>query len=321
MSAIVHPELGTLSPEITTTAPFHPLNWLRCPGNLAKLQRIAARKYARDCEGRGEDKTAIHAAETLRQHPRKIRAAAVEMAVDAAVSRFLDADYAKLGITDDEPARAVLGAISYVRRARWRHGMDGSSRKDSRKGSPYIGSMASRGDNPAAVASAIEQARKSPRYATGLQSDLAENRARAALTGEVGERKTGNMIQCPGGKAYGETRHMIATGEIGTYVPGEGSQDWNGAEIPFRYRREIRPGGWKMETRKAHKPTEYPAGLVMDTAEAGTEPGTFIPPAIPTAGMPPIPGTELTRKPACPVRAERIAAGDFNGRARVILQG
>ena len=321
MATIIHPELGSLSPEITTTAPFNPLNWLRCPGNLSKLKRIAARKYARDCEGRGEDKTAIHAAETLRQHPRKIRAAAVEMAVDAAVSRFLDADYAKLGITDDEPARAVLGAISYARRARWRYGMDGSSRKDSRKGSPYIGSMASRGDNPAAVASAIEQARKSPRYDTGLQSDLAENRARAALTGTVVERKTGKTIQCPGGKVYGDGRRMIATGETGCYVPGEGSQEWSGEKIPYRYRRAIRPGGWKMEPTRRGNPTAYNAGEVAETVDGVSEPGTFIPPSIPTTGIPPIPGTELTRKPACQIRAERIAAGAFNGRARVILQG
>lgn len=321
MRKIYHSELGTLSPEITTTAAFNPLNWLRCPGNLAKLKRIAARKYGRDQEGRGETKASIYAQETIRKLPRKMRPAAVEMAVDAVVCRFIDADYAKAGITDDEPARAVLYAVAYVRRAGWRYGTDGAERRNGRKGIPYIGSMASRGDNPAAVASAIEQARKSPRYATGLQADIAENHARAALTGEVRERKTGRMIQCPGGRVYGEGRRMIATVETGCYVPGEGSQEWSGQEIPFRYRREIRPGGWMMETTRIGKPVEYPAGLVMETVDAGTEPGTFIPPAIPATGLPPIPGTELTRRPACPIRAERIAAGNYNGRARVMLQG
>lgn len=309
MRAIIHAELGSLSPEITTTAPFNPLNWLRCPGNLAKLQRIARRKYCRDC------------GELLGTLPRKIRPAAIDQAVDAVLCRFIDADYTRAEITDDEPARAALYAVAYVRRAGWRYGTVGAERRDNRKGTPYIGSMASRGDNPAAVASAIEQARKSPRYATGLQSELAENRARAALTGAVVERKTGGEIECPGGKVYGEARHMVATGETGCYVPGEGSQDWSGTEIPYRYRREIRPGKWMMETRKSHKPTEYPAGLVKETVDAGTEPGTFVPHAIPTTGLPPIPGTELTRKPACPIRAERIAAGAFNGRARVILRG
>lgn len=267
MATIIHPELGNLSPTISTLEPFNPLRWLTCPGNLKKVKRVAGRKWQRDQEGRGEDKSAIHAAETLRQHPRKIRAAALEMAVDAVVCRFIDADYAKLGITDDEPARAVLAAVSYVRRSRWRYGMDGSSRRDSRKTTPYIGSMASRGDNPASVAATIETAGRYRRYGTGLQEDIAENTARAVLTGCPRERKTGGVVHCPGGRGYGEGRRMVSTGERGYYVDGDGVQEWNGEPIPFRYRRVVKRSGWRMETKKAHKVTEYAAGEVIETVD------------------------------------------------------
>ena len=298
MNAIVHQELGNLSPTISTIAPFNPLNWMLCPGNLKKLQRVAKRKYCRDN------------GEMLGTLPRKIRAAAIEQAADACVCRFLDADYAKAGITDDEPARAVLYAVAYVRRAGWRYGATGSERRDNRKGTPYIGSMGARGDNPATIAATIETAGRYKRYGGALQGELAENRARAALTGEVRERKTGGTVHCPGGKAYGETRKMISTEIRGTYVDGCGVQDWGGVQIPFRYALATYPGGWKMESKKAHKPTEYPAGDVPETVDVGPEPGTFIPPPVPTTGIPPTPGTELTRRPIRPDTLERIAAGN-----------
>ena len=312
MRTIIHPELGNLSPERTTVEPFRPERWLCCPGNLKKLRRIARRKYLADV---GDD---------LYRLPKRIRSAAIEQAVDTVICRFLDANYGKAGITDDEPARAVLWACGYCRASRWRTSNDSASRRDSRTGTPYIGSMASRGDNPAAVASAIEQARRGARYATGLQEDLAENRARSALTGEVRERKTGKMIQCPGGKAYGESRKIVATERVSGYFPGSGAQEWEGVGlVPFVYRWREYDGGWQMEERKSHTPTTYDPGTVPETVDVGPEPGTFVPPAPPATGIPPIPGTELTRKPIPERTLQILAAGPqpSRGTSRVILRG
>jgi hypothetical protein len=257
--SIYHAELGLLSPERTTIDPFRPERWLACPGNLRKLQRVAARKWRADM---GEYYYSI---------PRKLRSAAREMAVDAAVCRFLDAPYGELGITDDEPARAVLVAIAYVRRARWRVGNEGASRADWRRIEPHIGSMASRGDNPAAVAAAINAARGWRRFDTPLQADVFENAARYALTGGGTETPTGDTVHCPGGNGYNVTREMVATERVSCYLPGEGRQDWDGPDgpvsIPFRYRHVEYDGGWRMIETRQTKPQKYPAGDAMVTRD------------------------------------------------------
>lgn len=309
MPAIVHSELGSLAPTISTLEPFRPERWMTCPGNLKKFRRVATRKFLRD-QG-----------ESLYSLPRRIRAAAIEQAVDSALCRFLDAPYQKLKITDDEPARAVLSAIAYARRSGWRLSNDGASRRDSRRGAPYIGSMAARGDNPAAVAATIETAGRYRRYGTEIQGEVAANRARAAIVGGDVETRTGETVHCPGGKSYGEGARMVATTTKGIYVPGEGVQDWNGEQIPFKYRRVTYRAGWTMEPTRRGNPIEWPAGEVPQSIDTPAEPGRFIPPP-PAEPVPMIPGAELTRRPIS-VRALEIAAAGHSGRgvARVILAG
>jgi len=259
MTAIYHAELGLLSPERTTIDPFRPERWMMDPGNLRKFKRIAARKWRADI------------GEYYYDIPKKLRAAAQEMAVDAALCRFLDAPYEELGITDDEPARAVLAAIAFARQARWRVSSENASRADWRRIEPHVGSMASRGDNPAAVAAAINAARGWRRFDTPLQADIFENSARYALTGGGTETPTGDTVHCPGGNGYNVTREMVATERVSCYLPGEGSQDWGGpagpVSIPFRYRYAEYDGGWRMIETKSHNATEYPAGDAMVTRE------------------------------------------------------
>lgn len=267
VSDIVHPLLGRIHPAISTIEPFNPARYLSCPGRLAIVRGLAMRRYLRSMGVRSEARR-WNPGELLSELPPKIRRAALERAADAVLCRLLDADYSALGITDDEPARAVLAALRYCEKAgfRDRYGKNGS-RSDHRKVEKYSGSMAGRGDNPAAIVSAIETA--PVRYRSGIRVDIDRGHAREAIVGageecQIVDDTSCAVVPCPGGRAYLETRRMEPTREVGHWIDtGEPTvvDQETGETVRYRFKRIGKPGGWRMVAKKAHKPTEYDPGV------------------------------------------------------------
>lgn len=267
VSDIVHPLLGRIHPVLSTIEPFNAARYLACPGRLAIVRGLAMRRYLRSMGVRA-DARRWNPGELLSELPPKIRRAALERAADAVLCRLLDADYDSLGITDDEPARAVLAALRYVEKSgfRDRYGRHGS-RSDNRKAEKYSGSMSGRGDNPAAIAAAIESA--PVRYQSGIRVEIDRNHARAAIVGagqevQIADDDSCAVIHCPGGRAYLETRRMDSTREVGYWIDtGEQTtvDPETGETVRYRFRRIGKPGGWKMVAKKSHKPTDYDPGV------------------------------------------------------------
>ena len=263
VSDIVHPLLGRIHPAISTIEPFHPARYLTCPGRLAIVRGLAMRRYLRSMGVRA-DARRWNPGELLSELPPKIRRSAMERAADTVLCRLLDADYSVLGITDDEPARAVLAALRYVEKAgfRDRYGRNGS-RSDHRKVEQYSGSMSGRGDNPASIVAAIESA--PVRYRSGVRVEIDRAHAHAAIVGAGQEVQIADeTVECPGGSAYLEIRRIEPTREVGYWIDtGEPTtiDPETGETVRYRFRRIGKPGGWKMVTKKSHRPTEYDPGV------------------------------------------------------------
>lgn len=267
VSDIVHPLLGRIHPAISTIEPFSPARYLTCPGRLAIVRGLAMRRYLRSM-GVRTDARRWSPGELLSELPPKIRRSAMDRAADTVVCRLLDADYSALGITDDEPARAVLAALRYVEKSgfRDRYGRNGS-RSDHRKVEKYSGSMANRGDNPATIAAAIESA--PVRYRSGIRVEIDRAHAHAAIVGagqevQVADDDSCAVVHCPGGRAYLEIRRLESTREVGVWIDtGEPTtiDPETGETVRYRFRRIGKPGGWRMVTKKSHHPTEYDPGV------------------------------------------------------------
>jgi len=225
----VHYSLGSLAPEITTVAPFNPLAWFFDPANLTRVKRIAARRFCRD------------QAETLAGLPRRIRLAAIDAASELAVTRVIDAPYARLGITDDEPARAVLSAIRYCQSSRWIQTTDGASRVDSRTTTPYTGSMSATGDDPARIAIAAE---------TWWNVDPDDARESIIGAGDDAPDHHAPRVTVTGGRAYHRRRKMESE-TVQTERDGE----------------TVTRTVWRMATVASHHPTEYAGGSVVATVQ------------------------------------------------------
>lgn len=223
-----HYSLGSLAPDITTVAPFNPLAWFFDPANLARVKRIAARRFCRD------------QAETLAGLPRRIRLAAIDAASELAVTRVIDAPYARLGITDDEPARAVLSAIRYCQSSRWMQTTDGASRVDSRTTTPYTGSMSATGDNPARIAAAAET----------LRIDHAEASEAIVGAGDDAPDHHAPRVSVIGGRVYQRRRRMESE-TVQTERDGE----------------TVTRTVWRMATVASHHPTEHEGGSVVASVE------------------------------------------------------
>jgi hypothetical protein len=263
MSIQSHVQFGQYRPTISTVETFDPIPYCFDPARVAAIKAAGRARFLKDMR-EPSDLRFANAAAAFRKLPKRLRKAAIQQAGETTLSRFLDADYARARITADEPCRAVLWAVGYCSAAHWQDDANGE-RKDSRGAMPGAGrSMASSGENPALIASAIESARA--RYPSALQTAIAQNTARSAIIGggdevQIVDEDGCHVVPCPGGSVYLETSRMVATTTRTYFIPGEGTQDWGGEEIPFRYRQVHRPGGWSMESRKAHKPTEFPPGV------------------------------------------------------------
>jgi hypothetical protein len=276
MSVQSHIQLGQYRPTISTTEWFNPIPYCFDPARVEQIKAAGRARFIRDMR-EPRDLRFSNAAAAFRKLPKKMRRAAIQQAGETTFSRFLDADYAKAKITADEPCRAALWAVGYCSAAHWQDDANGE-RNESRGTMPGAGrSMASSGENPAGIAAAIESARS--RYPSALQTAIAQNTARSAIIGggeeiQIVDGDGCHVIPCPGGSVYLESSRMVSTTTRTYFIPGEGTQEWNGEEKPFRYRQAQRPGGWKMETRKAHRATEYPAGvarIVGDDTGNGAE--------------------------------------------------
>jgi len=263
MSIKSHVQFGLYSPTISTVEIFNPFHYCFDPARVEQIKAAGRSRFIRDMR-EPRDLRQAAASQEFRKLPKRLRKAAIAQAGETTLSRFLDADYAKARITADEPCRAVLWAVGFCSAANWRDDASGE-RNDSRATMPGAGrSMASSGENPALIAAAIETARA--RYPSALQTAIAQSNARSAIIGggeevQIVDDEGCRVIPCPGGSVYLETSRMVSTETRTYFVPGEGTQDWDGEEKPFRYRQVHRPGGWKMEVRKAHNETEFPGGI------------------------------------------------------------
>lgn len=269
--AIMHPTFGRIdAPASEDGAIFQPLVWLSCPGNLERLRRYGMRRFVRS--GGADGLTG------------KVRASRLEDAADMLLQVFIDRDYAKAGITEDEIGRAIMGAARYCERAQWRHGT--GRRQGDRRYYPRVSSMSAGGDNPARLAAAIETV--AARYPSAIRREIDRGNAREALIGSGSEEQTGEAYSVDGGSLYPETDgRMIATATRTVWVdrPGvtEDGEAYRYAAVPF-------PAGWRMERRKAHKPEAYPPCTVPDSVDtddpapryAGHAP---IPAAVPGGAM------------------------------------
>jgi len=263
-----HYILGALRPTISTVDPFCPLRWLACPGNLRRLQTVARRAWARDMK----DRFAIPGQATGQQRRRWTNAAR-EAAVEAVYDLFTSRDYAAAGITDDEPARAVLSAVAYCRKAGWRVGGGGGSRADSRVAQPYLPAAYSRGDNPGAVVATIETARG--RYPTALQKAIGQTAAREAIVGcpveePIVDPDATGVVVVEGGSHYATTRRMVADTVPGRWVDTGEPTRWGGAFcrtiIYHRFQRQDRQR-WRMVDVKHHYKTVWSAAVQIDAAD------------------------------------------------------
>jgi hypothetical protein len=263
MSVKSHVQFGKYRPTISTTEIFNPFHYCFDPARVEQIRAAGRARFIRDMR-EPRDLRQAAAAQEFRKLPKRFRKAAIHQAGETTLSRFLDADYEKAGITADEPCRAVLWAVGFCSLANWRDDASGE-RNESRGTMPGAGrSMSSSGENPAGIAAAIESARA--RYPSALQTAIAQNTARSAIIGggeevQIVDGDGCHVIPCPGGAVYLESARMVSTETRSYFVPGEGTQEWNGEERPFRFKQVQRPGGWKMESVKAHRETEYPAGV------------------------------------------------------------
>jgi len=276
MSIQTHVQFGKYRPTISTVETFDPIPYCFDPARVEQIKAAGRARFIRDMR-EPRDLRFAAAAAAFRKLPKRFRKSAVAQAGETTFSRFLEADYARAKITADEPCRAVMWAVGYCSAAHWQDAANGE-RNDSRGTMPGAGrSMASSGENPAGIAAAIESARA--RYPSALQTAIAQNAARSAIIGggeeiQLVDDDGCHVVPCPGGSTYLESARMVATTTRTYFVPGEGVQGWNGEEKPYRYRQVQRPGGWKMEARKAHRATEYPAGvarIVGDDTGNGVE--------------------------------------------------
>lgn len=252
MRAFNHPTFGKIGGAPSEDgAIFRPLVWLSCPGNFRRLTHYGKRRAAR--------------AGILDGLTGRVRAARAEECGQMLVRVFIDRDYgAKLdadgkvirpAVTEDEVGRAILGAAKYCDRANWREGS--GHRQDRRKRYPLVSSMSATGDNPAAIAALAETAER--------QRTARAEYVREALCGADDEEKTGETYAVDGGECYPEgDGKMIATDARRTWI-GRPGQYEDGT--PFRFSLWYYPTGWKMDRRKAHKPSAFAPCAVADTVD------------------------------------------------------
>lgn len=269
---------------------FDPLPFLADPGRFRDVVAYFEYRARRWGVGAGQ--------------PRHIRESAVADAGQNALARFIDRDYKAAGITADEVAKAIMGAARYMDRAHWR-APGGTVENREREWFPYNRAQNSRSPDPAAIVAASFNAAEDREALMGAACDE---------TLFVGEQ------WFPGGKGrpLGNGK-MLATERVvrtvcRTIPGGPFCKD------SIRETLVTVETGWKMDRRYGFAQTHAP-GTVQVWAD-GREVRRFNPPAPPTRGVPPIPGTELTRK-AIRRRALEVAASGWTGRgvARVVLAG
>jgi len=179
-------------------APFNPMLYLMCPGRLAQLLAF----FRQSADRFRSERFPYGICYGLRGRLRQSR---LDDAAQMALGKFLLRDYAKAGITEDEPARAVYSARAWCNAAQWSE----SRGRRGRERYPYRGSMSGGGDDPRAVAIAEEAilspvhgrqtaaAGKAQFFVDGGQT-VAEG-IREALVGAGGELKIDTPFHVDGG--------------------------------------------------------------------------------------------------------------------------
>ena len=275
---------------------FNPSAFFLDPGNYKKLRGRARKRFLRDA---GPD--------FWRASPRA-RAGAIEAAEQAAIDVMYDLDWQARLVSADNVADAVAMVVGYCSRAKWRIGIVGAGRCQARLGARYLSSMSAHGDNPAAIVATAE----------GWGEDALESIVGGGMetkTLAAGEYGPEYAVACEGGRAYLATEgEMVSTTERYTWADGSGEQEWNGVPIPYRYAKTARPGGWKMVRGVSHHPTEFGPGHVVDHVDVPDAPRFNRQPAATAPACYP-------QRPALARHMERLAAGRYDGRARVVLAG
>lgn len=197
----------------------------------------------------------------------------------------------------------------------------------ARNKSPYRGSSAdSKQPTPLAILIAAESAERGDlRYVSDRQRKARRRPVRGnpgpityrvRITGSVGRGLAGY------GPTTGRPLYWIGSATCIAFEPIPATFERGEYDKKARRYRDHIPYTGSIPNRMIGKKKADPIPAVesMGILVGESDGRSFVRQPIPAA-IPAIPGTELTRKTACPVRAERIAAGDYNGRARVILRG
>lgn len=197
----------------------------------------------------------------------------------------------------------------------------------ARNKSPYRGSSAdSKQPTPLAILIAAESAERGEiRYVSDRQRKARKRPVkgnpgpttyRVRVTGSVGRGLAGY------GPKTGRPLYWIGSATCIAFDPIPATFERGEYDRKARRYREYIPFTGSIPNRQIGKvkADPIPAGESMAVLVGTGERRVFI---RPTMGDPirPIPGTETTRRPVDPAILERIAAGDFAGRSRIVLRG
>lgn len=224
LANVTHRLFGKMVNAPATGTVFNPRHYLSDPGRFKDCLYWWRYKAQRAGVGDG-----LHA---------MLRESALEQAAQDTLQVFLDRDYEEAGITEDEPAKAVMGAAAFMRQAFYRLPSEGDNprTRDRRLWYPYNRAVNTGTPNPAAIVAASFNA--------------AEDRA--ALLGEHDDMpgEPVNVPGGPGGRGLTDGKMIPTVKVVREYV-------LLGEELA-----EIETG-WKMQRKRGRAKT-YRACVVTD---------------------------------------------------------
>jgi hypothetical protein len=170
LANVNHRLFGKMITAPATGTVFNPRHYLADPGRFKDC--LYWWRYKAQRAGVGEGLPAM------------LRESALEQAAQDTLQVFLDRDYEEAGITEDEPARAVMGAAAFMRQAFYRLPSEGDNPRTRRRRLwyPYNRAVNTGTPNPAAIVAATFNATED----------------RTALMGE-GDDMPGEPVNVPGG--------------------------------------------------------------------------------------------------------------------------
>jgi hypothetical protein len=142
LANVTHRLFGKMVTAPATGTVFNPRHYLADPGRFKDCLYWWRYKAQRAGVGDGL--------------PAMLRESALDQAAQDTLQVFLDRDYKEAGITEDEPARAVMGAAAFMRQAFYRLPSEGDNprSRDRRLWHPYNRAVNAGTPNPAAIVAA-----------------------------------------------------------------------------------------------------------------------------------------------------------------------